>query len=257
MDQKEQIEHLKQSLAIRTKELSLARDAALLAIQSKSDFLANVSHELKSPIQAIVGYVDVVREELESQQSYALVNDLDKVSTNAFRLLGLVNNLLEMARNDAGKAEVRMSSIDLADLLSEVMDTTTPLSLEHNNQMHFDVFDRGIVFEADRDKVFHILVNLISNACKFTENGEISLHIKPEQHQITFNVSDTGIGIPEEQIKMIFEPFHQLNGSENRRYGGTGLGLAISHQFCEMMSATLSVKSTLNKGSVFTLVIPQ
>ena len=259
-EQDEKLRHhrdqLEAEVNIRTQELVVARDAALTSSRYKSEFLANVTHELRSPIQSIIGYVELVREEAENEGLVDIQHDLDKVTRNAERLFVLINSVLDLSKIEAGKMELTLQSIYLDELLVGLEDATAPLVPKNNNRLHTEVRCGNPMLRVDHEKVLQVLINLLSNACKFTENGKITLEVEMQGKFIVFIVTDTGIGIPADKLESVFQKFQQIDGSEARRVGGTGLGLAISRQFSELMNGTLTVESTLNKGSVFTFKIP-
>ena len=259
-EQDEKLRHhrdqLEAEVNIRTQELVVARDAALTSSRYKSEFLANVTHELRSPIQSIIGYVELVREEAENEGLEDIKMDLEKVTRNAERLYALINSVLDLSKIEAGRMELTLQSIYLDELLINLEDATAPLIPKNNNSLSTHIECGNPMLRIDHEKVLQILINLMSNACKFTQDGQISLHVEMQGKYIVFKVKDTGIGIPADKLESVFQKFQQIDGSESRKVGGTGLGLAISRQFSELMNGTLSVESTIGKGSVFTLKIP-
>ena len=249
-------DQLEAQVKIRTKELTVARDTALNSSRYKSEFLANMTHELRTPIQAIMGYIDLVKEELEDEGLYHLQQDLDKVTRNSERLLSMISSVLDLAKIEAGRMELKLRSVYLEELLKDVQDTILPLLPMGNN--HFQLYkpEHNLQVRVDTEKLHQVLVNLISNACKFTENGNITLKVEHDQNELRFSVQDTGIGIAEDKLQVIFQQFSQVDGSQTRKFDGTGLGLAISKEFCQLMGAELSVESKLGEGSTFTVVLP-
>lgn len=250
-------DRLEAKVKLRTKEMVIARDAALSSNRLKSEFLTNVTHELRSPIQSIIGYIELIKEEAENEGLIHLSKDMDKVTRNAERLHSLINSILDLSKIEAGKMEVKVQKIALAQLLVDLETATSPLA-KHNNNV-FEVANQCAeqVFELDLDKTLQILINLVSNALKFTHSGHVRLVIKSVDKKLTFSVIDNGIGIPKEKLDSIFHQFQQVDGSESRKFGGTGLGLAISKQFCDMMGGEITVSSELKKGSTFSLILPQ
>ncbi|MBD2040450.1 PAS domain S-box protein [Microcoleus sp. FACHB-672] len=256
-----------------------ARSAA--ANQAKSVFLANISHELRTPLNAIIGYSEMLQEEAEDL-GYGEINpDLEKIRGAGNHLLALINDILDISKIEAGRMNLYVETIDLPTLVENVVNTIQPLVEKNNNTLEI-LCDAGLMMHADLTKVRQILLNLLSNAAKFTENGTITLTVssnqKPEregdstiasltpstalplssQHKafVTFTVADTGIGIPPEQLQTIFEAFTQADPSTTRKYGGTGLGLAISQRFCHMMGGEITVTSEVDVGSTFTVYLP-
>jgi two-component system sensor histidine kinase BarA len=251
-----QRDQLEAEVKIQTRELVQARDAAFTSNRHKSEFLANVTHELRSPIQSIIGYVELAKEEVESEGLMHIKADLDKVSRNSERLYKLINSLLDLSKIEAGKMELKIKSMYLSDLLTSLEEATAPLLPANNNHYHAEINCKDMLVRMDGEKVLQILINLLSNACKFTQNGDISLTVSLSEQMLRFDVADTGIGIPEEQLHYIFQAFRQIDASESRKFSGTGLGLAISKQFSDLMQAKLSVSSTINKGSCFSFILP-
>jgi two-component system, NarL family, sensor histidine kinase BarA len=249
-------DQLEAEVKIQTRELVEARDAALTSNRHKSEFLANVTHELRSPIQSIIGYVELVKEEVENEGLIDIKTDLDKVSRNSERLYNLINSLLDLSKIEAGKMELKVKSMYLSDLLINLEEATAPLLPTNNNQYHAQINCKDMLVRMDGEKVLQILINLLSNACKFTQNGDISLTVSLSEQMLRFDVADTGIGIPEEQLHNIFQAFRQIDAGESRKFSGTGLGLAISKQFSDLMQAKLSVRSKLNEGSCFSFILP-
>lgn len=247
---------LESEVEVRTRELVLARDAALVAARSKSEFLANISHELRTPLQAVTGYIELVIEELEFHPEFDdQVEDLNSALQSSQRLLHLINSILDLAKCEAGKMDLIIQQCSLTSLCKEVESTIRPLALKHNNLFSITYPEQDYNVELDKEKVQQILINLLSNACKFTENGKIALVCSIDDREIVWKVSDTGKGIPAEQLNQIFLKFEQLDGSVKRKYSGTGLGLAISKHFAEMMGGSLLVSSDEGQGSTFTFCI--
>ncbi|MFW1676898.1 sensor histidine kinase [Pontibacter sp. JAM-7] len=247
---------LESEVEIRTEELRHARDAALVAVRTQSEFLANISHELRTPLQANIGYVELVREELSYAGMTDLTSDLDEALRSAERLLVMINIILDMAKCESGKMDLQTRSTAIASLISDVESIIRPLALKNNNSLSLHTPEQDKPLLLDREKVEQILINLLSNACKFTREGKVSLYCEIREHQLTFTVSDTGIGIAPEQQELIFEKFRQADGSIKRRFEGTGLGLAISRHFAELMNGTITVESQPGEGAVFTFSLP-
>jgi signal transduction histidine kinase len=248
-------DQLEAQVNIRTQELVVARDAALTSNRHKSEFLANVTHELRSPIQSIIGYVELVKDEAENEGNMGIVDDLDKVTRNAERLFSLINSLLDLSKIEAGRMEVLWQSVPLVKLLTELEEAIAPLVPQNNNRFEM-INDCGdIEVTIDAEKSLQVLINLVSNACKFTINGEITVRVYRDKNKLLFAVTDNGIGIPSDKQESIFQKFQQIDGSESRKFGGTGLGLAIARQFCELMKGEILLTSEEGKGSCFTLVL--
>lgn len=258
---REHNEQLEQRVADRTAELAVARDDALRASQTKSAFLANMSHELRTPLNAIIGYSEILQEEAAEEDVEHFCVDLKKIHSAGNHLLTLINNVLDLSKIEAGKMELDLDDFSISSLIDDVRSVTMPLANKNHNQIVFDCPDEHERMRADPTKLRQSLLNLISNACKFTENGTVTLRVIGEDVDnktwISFAVSDTGIGMTEEQRSKIFQDFTQADTTTTRKYGGTGLGLAISRRFCQMMGGDITVASTTNKGSTFTIRIPK
>ncbi|WP_196138327.1 HAMP domain-containing sensor histidine kinase [Aliikangiella sp. G2MR2-5] len=248
--------NLESEVEIRTQELKAARDTALTASRHKSEFLANISHELRTPLQAIIGYVDLVREDLMLECLDAQVEDLTKAIRSAHILLGLINNILDIAKIEAGKMDLYIQSVSMHYLVSDTIETVTPMANANDNKL---VLEKGELAESlniDRQKLMQVFLNLLSNACKFTKHGTITFKIENDDKALRFSVEDTGIGIPKDKLSYIFEQFTQVDGSQSRKFEGTGLGMAITQNFCEMMGAEITVESEEGVGTAFRVSIP-
>ena len=242
------------------RDLARARDEALSASRAKSDFLANMSHELRTPLNAIIGYSELLLEEADDAEKVDASSDLLRIKRSGEHLLSLINDILDLSKIEAGKMELRCETFAPIDLIEEVMTTIEPLTKLRNNDLEL-LMGRGLgEIYADRVKLRQVLINLLSNACKFTENGHIRLSVTRGQKdgldQITIAIRDTGIGISMEAQSALFEQFKQVDSSRSRKYEGSGLGLALSRQFCRMMGGDILLESEVGKGSTFTVMLP-
>jgi PAS domain S-box-containing protein len=237
-------------------ELLAARREAEAANSAKSQFLASMSHELRTPLNAIIGYSEMVQEEVEELGQPQLANDLTKIQTAGRHLLALINDILDLSKIEAGRMELYLETFELRKLIDEVVTTVQPLVQKNANELVVKIPERPGAMHADLTKVRQMLLNLLSNACKFTERGTITLTVARERDTVQFSVRDTGIGMTAQQMDRLFEAFAQAAASTTSKYGGTGLGLAITKQFSEMMGGDVTVASDVGRGSTFTIRLP-
>jgi signal transduction histidine kinase len=228
------------------------------ASQHKSQFLANMSHELRTPLNAIIGVSEMLREDAEALQQD--VEPLDRVLGAARHLLALINDILDLSKIEAGRMELQLEDFALAPLIESVVKTVEPLAAKNGNQLAVQCDGAIGSLHADSMRLRQALLNLMSNANKFTERGTITVHARQGQENgrdwVTIAVADTGIGMTPEQMGKLFQEFSQADASTTRKYGGTGLGLAISKRFCQMMGGDITVESEPGKGSVFMVRLP-
>jgi signal transduction histidine kinase/DNA-binding response OmpR family regulator/HAMP domain-containing protein len=241
----------------REAELAAARDAADEANRTKSSFLANMSHELRTPLNAIIGYSEILQEDAADKGDNEPIEDLQKIESAGRHLLGLINNILDLSKIEAGKMDIFIEPIDIQALMNEVLSIVKPLTDKNQNVVELICPADIGSFRSDQTKLKQCLLNLLSNASKFTNKGTLTLTVAREgTSQFRFDVSDTGIGMTQEQLGRLFEAFSQADASTTKRFGGTGLGLAITKHFCTMLGGDVTVTSTPGKGSTFTIRLP-
>jgi PAS domain S-box-containing protein len=233
-----------------------AKEAPEKANKAKSQFLANMSHELRTPLNAIIGYSEMLQEEIELLNLTSFSSDLQRIHGAGKHLLTLINDVLDLSKIEAGKMELFVETFDITAMLEDVVNTIRPLAEKNSNRLELRHAANLGSMRADLTKVRQSLFNLLSNACKFTENGEITLDVSRDADCIRFRVSDTGIGVPREKLGSLFEPFSQVDKSTSRKYGGTGLGLSITDRFCRMMGGNIHAESEPGRGSTFEITLP-
>jgi signal transduction histidine kinase/CheY-like chemotaxis protein len=230
------------------------------ANEAKSRFLANMSHELRTPLNAIIGYSEMLQEDAGSLGDPRFVDDLQRIQSAGKHLLTLINDILDLAKIEAGKTDLYLESFDLAAVVDEAVATVAPLAAQNGNELLVEKGPQLGCVRADLTKLRQALFNLLSNAAKFTHNGRIRLSAQRRDEGgsdwIVLSVADTGIGMTPEQVAGLFEAFAQADASTTRKYGGTGLGLAITRRFCRMMGGDVTVESEPGKGSTFTIRVP-
>ena len=242
-------------------ELLAAKQAAEESSRVKGAFLANMSHELRTPLNAIIGYSEMLREDAEERNEASPVVDLARITAAGRHLLTLINEILDLSKVEAGKADLVWEEVSTAQILEDAAGAMTPLANKNRNQLVMHCAANLTSVEVDVVKFRQSLYNLLSNACKFTRNGTVGVDVQQVTvngaRSIEWRVSDTGIGIAPDQLEKLFQPFSQADISTASEYGGTGLGLAISQKFCELMGGNITVASERGKGSTFTIHLPQ
>ncbi len=259
----EQTHELKQEIAYRRlaeESLVVAKEEAERAARVKSDFITNISHEFRTPLNAVLGYCEILQYELKKMNRPDFLEDLKAIESSGRHLLELLNDVLDFSKIQVGKMDVNLETFKVIQLAEEVMATIRPLAGKNRNTI--SVTYQGFVntMFSDPKRVRQVLLNLLSNACKFTEAGSVTLKVSNQTEKdcewVTFAVTDTGIGVKPEMVPQLFQEFTQADSSTSRKYGGTGLGLAISRRLCQMLGGNITVESEPGKGSVFTVKLP-
>ena len=241
---------------VKTEELKILREQAQNASKAKSDFLAKMSHELRTPLNAIIGYSEMLMEEAEDDELETYAEDLEKIHSSGEHLLTLINDILDLSKIEAGKMDLHIEEFEFEKHLTQIEATGKPLVEKNGNQF---ILDNNVSIKKlrnDQTKLRQILFNMLSNAAKFTKKGTVTLSINTFEDNIKFAVTDTGIGMNDEQLGKIFDEFTQAKSSTSKDYGGTGLGLPISKKMTEMMGGIMEVESEEGKGTTFSITIP-
>ena len=253
-------EELEERVAQRTTELAAARDEALEATQAKSSFLASMSHELRTPLNAVIGITEMLRDDADDLGQDDFLEPLDRISRAGKHLLHLINEILDLSKIEAGKIELHLEDFDVPSLVNDAATMARPLADKNANKLTVRCPDDLGSMHADVTRVRQVIFNLLSNACKFTENGEVTLEVTRTRENggdfVGITVSDTGIGMTAEQLEKLFQEFVQADSETTKKYGGTGLGLAISQRLCQMMGGDISVTSTRGEGTTFVARLP-
>ena len=238
------------------RELEAKTEELEVASRHKSEFLANMSHELRTPLNAIIGYAELIAEECDDIGAGALIPDLGKIQSAGQHLLTLISGILDLAKVEAGRMDLFVERIDIAAMVTEVDQIVRPLVEKNRNTFLVECPANIGEFDADLVKVKQVLFNLLSNSAKFTSDGAITLAVTRHDDAVEFAVTDTGIGMTDDQMAKLFEAFSQVDVSTTRKYGGTGLGLALSRRFCQMLGGDIGVRSDIGVGSMFAVTLP-
>lgn len=253
-------EDLEERVRQRTAELEVATRRARAANRAKSLFLANMSHELRTPLNAVIGYAEIVEEDLLSGETQHSARDLQRIRGAAGHLLDLINEVLDLSRIEAGKMDLRPARVDVPQLLRAAVDTVAPLAAKNGTTCTLHVAPDIAYATADETRLRQCLLNLLSNAAKFTKDGRIVLNVRrrsvADRDLIAFEVRDTGQGISPENLARLFQPFVQVDNGATRPHDGAGLGLVITRRLMRLMGGDVTAASELGRGSIFTLYLP-
>ncbi|RDV37053.1 PAS domain-containing sensor histidine kinase [Bradymonadaceae bacterium TMQ3] len=238
--------------------LERARDEAVMASSSKSAFLADMSHELRTPLNAVIGYSEFVLEQMQDEGPVRYRDELERIRVAGQHMLSLINDVLDLSKIEAGKLEARAVSFDLSELLGDVESTAEPLAMVNGNRLEVACAPGAFAMHTDATKLRQILLNLLGNACKFTEGGEVGGRAtSDEAGWVELQVWDTGVGMSKEALGRVFEAFEQADEQTEERYGGTGLGLTLTERFCRLLGGRISVRSQPGEGTEFRVRLPQ
>ncbi len=250
------------SITLMVENKSLLKDAteayehSEAASIAKSSFLANMSHELRTPLNVIIGYSEIIYDNAKDVHLELIPNDASKITKAGKHLLSLINNVLDLSKIESGKTDVYIEDINMYLLLNEIKSTTENLIAKNKNNLIFELPEDIGTIKSDGTKLRQILINIIGNAAKFTEHGEVAIKISAASENIKLSISDTGIGMNEEQLKKLTLPFMQADISTTRKYGGTGLGMSLTEHLAELLGIEIKIKSIPGKGTRFDLTIP-
>lgn len=240
----------------KNSDLQRAQHSAETASKAKSSFLANMSHEMRTPLNAIIGYSELLIEELSELTHEEISEELDKIRTSGNHLLGLINNVLDLAKIESGHMEVNWEDVDVGQIIRETCTILHSQALKNKNKLIHEIHTDNCVSSTDKAKLRQILINLTGNALKFTQNGTVTISVDASgDEQLTIRIKDTGIGINPEKLKKLFQPFVQAEQETQKKFGGTGLGLAICKRFAELMQSQIDVKSKEGEGTEFILTL--
>ncbi len=242
----------------RTLDLIKEKNFAIQESMAKSQFLANMSHELRTPLNAIIGYSELIQEEIATNATSEMQrvgSDIHRISSAGRNLLQLVNNVLDFSKLEANQTTIRITKLNIEEIVYDAVSLINPLLVKTQNEIHIAPIREDLIAYGDAQKLKQVLINLLSNANKFTSKGTILISIEEEEEYLGISVADTGVGIQQQKLDKLFKPFSQIENDFSRQFDGTGLGLAISKKFMELMNGTIEVQSYFGEGSIFTVKI--
>jgi len=248
--------HLEEKVKARTRELSEAFQQLEIANKHKSEFLANMSHELRTPLNAILGYTELIVDKIYGDVPDKIQEVLERVGENGRHLLSLINDVLDLSKIEAGRLTLSLNDYSMQDLVQTVITSVESLGAEKNLALKAKVPSDLVPGKGDEQRIAQVFLNLVGNAIKFTDEGEVRIEVATSNSSFLVSVSDTGPGLSEDDQRGIFEEFHQVDGSSTREKGGTGLGLSIAKRIVEMHGGSIWVESTPGKGSTFWFTLP-
>ena len=255
-------ESIKQSITLMYENKQLLKNTtrayqkSQAASEAKSNFLAHMSHELRTPLNAVIGYSEIINENAKDNEFESIPKDAEKITQAGKHLLSLISNVLDLSKIESGKMDVYIEDIDIYDLLNEVEASIETVISQNKNRFIFEVADNINQIKSDKTKLSQILINILGNAAKFTEHGEVSIKIIPQQNNLKLTITDTGIGMTQKQLDDLSTPFTQADVSTTRKYGGTGLGMALTEHLTKILGIEMEIKSEPDKGTRFELTIP-
>jgi signal transduction histidine kinase len=248
--------HLEEKVKARTRDLNEAFQKLEIANKHKSEFLANMSHELRTPLNAILGYTELILDKIYGDVPEKIEEVLERLGQNGRHLLSLINDVLDLSKIEAGHLTLSLNDYSMQDLVQTVTTAVESLAAEKNLELKTEVPSDLVTGKGDEQRIAQVFLNLVGNAIKFTDEGQVSIEVTTSNSSFLISVSDTGPGLSEDDQQGVFEEFHQVDGSSTREKGGTGLGLSIAKRIVEMHGGSIWVESTLGKGSIFWFTLP-
>jgi len=249
-------EHLEQTVELRTRELKSALEKARSADRLKSAFLATMSHELRTPLNSIIGFTGIMRQNLAGPLNEEQQKQMTMISKSANHLLSLINDVLDLSKIEAGQLQLRIEPFELKTLIDKVVKSLSPMLVDKQLELDVKLLLAAGTIESDQRRVEQIMMNLFSNAVKFTEKGKITVSATEKKDRVIVEIRDTGIGIKKEDLAALFKPFSQIDNELSRRFDGTGLGLSICKRLIDLLKGRIWVESEWNQGSCFGFELP-